>query len=92
MRRSGLLHVHPLAGFRGFEHGVADVLGAERVADHLQRMGLGWRVTSALLERYPALELDMATRAPELRVAGADADRRRYARLFRAAKRINSRA
>ena len=63
-----------------------------RVADHLQRMGLGWRVTSALLERYPALELDMATRAPELRVAGADADRRRYARLFRAAKRINSRA
>jgi hypothetical protein len=63
-----------------------------RVADHLQRMGLGWRVTSALLERYPALELDMATRAPELRVAGADAGRRRYARLFRAAKRINSRA
>ncbi len=63
-----------------------------RVADHLQRMGLGWRVTNQLLQSYPDLELDIATRAPELRGAGADADRVRFVRLFRAAKQISSRA
>jgi hypothetical protein len=62
-----------------------------RVAEHLQRMGIGWRVTRKLLESYPDTELDMATRAPELRSAAADADRARYSRLFRAAKRISSR-
>jgi hypothetical protein len=63
-----------------------------RVADHLQRMGIGWRVTNALLASYPDLELDIATRAPELRGAAADADRARFVRLFRAAKRLSSRA
>jgi hypothetical protein len=63
-----------------------------RVSDHLQRMGLGWRVTQRLLEIYPRTELDLATRAPELRAADADSDRARYARIFRAAKRISSRA
>ncbi|MCC6534705.1 MAG: patatin-like phospholipase family protein [Burkholderiales bacterium] len=59
-----------------------------RVSDHLQRMGLGWRVTLVLLQAYPDLELDLATRAPELRVAGSEGDRTRFVRLFRAAKRI----
>ena len=59
-----------------------------RVADHLQRMGLAWRATAALLESYPQLELGLATRAPELRTAAAEADRVRYVRLFRAAKRV----
>jgi hypothetical protein len=62
-----------------------------RVSDHLQRMGLGWRVTVDLLRKYPDLELDMATRAPELRNARSDVDRVRFARLFRAAKRVNAR-
>jgi hypothetical protein len=62
-----------------------------RVSDHLQRMGLGWRVTLDLLRRYPDLVLDMATRAPELRNARSDVDRVRFARLFRAAKRVNAR-
>ena len=59
-----------------------------RIADHLQRMGLGWRATAALLASYPQLELGLATRAPELRTAAAEADRVRYVRLFRAAKRV----
>lgn len=63
-----------------------------RVSDHLQRMGLGWRATLHLLRTHPDLELDMATRAPELRSARADADRMRFSRLFRAAKRISARA
>jgi len=63
-----------------------------RVADHLQRMGLGWRVTLALLAAYPRTELDMATRAPELRTPQSEADRARYARLFRAAQRSTLRA
>jgi len=63
-----------------------------RVSDHLQRMGLGWRTTLQLLRTYPDLELDMATRAPELRSARADADRARFSQLFRAAKRVNARA
>jgi hypothetical protein len=62
-----------------------------RVADHLQRMGLGWRVTLALLQTYPDVELDMATRAPELRSARAEGDRMRFARLFRAAQRLSQR-
>ena len=68
------------------------VLRYFRVADHLQRMGLGWRATLALLETYPDLELDLATRAAELRTATSDADRVRYVRLFRAAKRVAARA
>jgi len=63
-----------------------------RVADHLQRMGLGWRVTLALLAAYPRTELDMATRAPELRTPQSEADRARYMRLFRAARRSTFRA
>ena len=55
-------------------------------------MGIGWRVTNRLLQTYPDLELDIATRAPELRGAGAAADRARFERLFRAAKRISPRA
>jgi hypothetical protein len=62
-----------------------------RVSDHLQRMGLGWRVTVDLLHAYPDLELDMATRAPELRSPRSDVDRMRFARMFRAAKRISER-
>ena len=63
-----------------------------RVADHLQRMGLGWRATLGLLEFYPNLDLDLATRAPELRTATAEGDRVRFVRLFRAAKRVTGRA
>jgi hypothetical protein len=62
-----------------------------RVADHLQRMGLGWRTTLALLDGYPDLELDLATRAPELRSGTSEGDRVRYVRLFRAAKRVAAR-
>jgi hypothetical protein len=62
-----------------------------RVADHLRRMGVGWRVTLKLLELYPDTELDLATRAPELRGRAVAADRNRYARMFRAAKRISAR-
>lgn len=62
-----------------------------RVSDHLQRMGLGWRATLALVRAYPDLELDMATRAPELRSPRAEADRVRLSRLFRAAKRVSAR-
>lgn len=59
-----------------------------RVADHLQRVGLGWRATYALIDRYRNVELDLATRAPELKLVLADADRARYVRLFRAVRRI----
>jgi hypothetical protein len=59
-----------------------------RVADHLQRMGLGWRATLLLLAHYPRLELDPATRAPGARILTAEADRARYVRLFRAARRV----
>jgi hypothetical protein len=62
-----------------------------RVADHLRRMGVGWRVTLKLLEQFPDTELDMATRAPELRSGAAGLDRSRYGRMFRAAKRISAR-
>ena len=63
-----------------------------RVADHLQRMGVGWSALLALLAAYPGTRLDLATRAPELRGANAAADRDRFERMFRAARRISSRA
>jgi hypothetical protein len=62
-----------------------------RVADHLQRMGVGWSSLLALLAAYPGTRLDLATRAPELRGANAAADRERFERMFRAARRISSR-
>lgn len=60
-----------------------------RVADHLQRMGVGWSALLALLAAYPHIELSLATRAPELRGAAAAADRERFERMFRAARRIS---
>lgn len=75
--------LHPSAD--GFAHGQ---LRYFRVADHLQRMGLGWRSMLALLERYPQLELGLATRSPLLRTIDAESDRARFVRLFDAARRV----
>lgn len=63
-----------------------------RVADHMQRMGVGWSALLALLAAYPHTELDVATRAPQLRLAHTAADRDRFERMFRAASRVSSRA
>lgn len=62
-----------------------------RVADHLQRMGFGFRAVFALVEQFRDIELDLATRAPLSRAALADSDRTRFVRLFLAAKRIRDR-
>jgi hypothetical protein len=63
-----------------------------RVADHLQRMGVGWAALLALLAVHPDTRLDLATRAPELRGPNAAANRERFERMFRAARRISRRA
>jgi hypothetical protein len=63
-----------------------------RVADHLQRMGVGWSSLLALLAAYPEIRLDLATRAPELRGPDSAGNRERFERMFRAARRISSRA
>lgn len=72
--------------------GSRPVLRYLRVSDHLRRMGIGWRVTLHLVRRHPDLEYEPATRAPELRSSRSGDERARFARMFRAAKRVSARA